>query len=193
MITQAQANAITALAEQKGISNAAAAAELGIDLGVTGTASENADPWAKFAKADSRIPMEKLADTLRREGGLSELEALQKAIHMNQNEPEAAAPLIAEETSRFEAEASRRAQQEWANTSEGIAAMGRLRTAQANAIATKAAEMRPELEARGLPPMTDDEVVTWVADMERKRAADAEAASLDANLAHIAAGEGEGA
>jgi hypothetical protein len=100
----------------------------------------------------------------------------------------AAKPLIDAETARYNERATAAARAEWANTSEGISTLGRVRQAQATAMKEQADSMRPELLARGLPAdsMSDSEVVGWVADMEQKRAADAEASSLEANLARVA-------
>jgi hypothetical protein len=190
MLTPQQANAVVEYAREHNITNEEAAARLNIDIGVPGKPPEP-NPWAKFVKPDSRIPMEKLADNLQRaaeETGkpISDVEALRQAIQMDGM---AAAPLIAEETARYDERANAAAQREFFNTPDGIAALGRMRQAQANALKERADAMRPELAARGLPveSMSDSEVVGWVNEMAEKRAADAEANSLQANLNHIAA------
>lgn len=154
-----------------------------------------ADPWAKFKAKDSRIDLEALSDSLKRNEGMSDLQALQTAIKMN---GEDAAPLVAAERQRFEERATAAAKQEFFNTPEGIEALGNERRAAAEALKQRADNMRPELAARGLPveDMSDADVVGMIEDMAEERAAVAAANSLEANLAHIAAqdtarGEGQ--
>lgn len=186
-LTAEQANAIVAYAKQHGVSDAEAAKALGVELGFNPEIGKT-DPWAKFVKQDTRIDLERLADYFQREDGVSEVEALKRAIQMNNSDPASAAPLVHAEADRFRARAEEAARAEWVNTPDGIAALGRMRQAQANALKERADSMRPELAARGLPVdgMSDNEVVGWVNDMAAQRAADAEANSLQANLDHIA-------
>jgi hypothetical protein len=194
MLTPEQANAIVDRAKAKGITNEEAAAELGIDLPGAMAKAATDDPWSKYVKADDRIPLQKVADHLMREDGIPEVAALKMAMQMD---ADAAKPLLDAEENRYDERATAAARAEWQNTAEGIATMGRIRQAHANALKTQAESMRPELEARGLPvdQMSDQEVVGWVEDMEEKRASVAEANSLDANLKRLAedeAREGEG-
>lgn len=142
-------------------------------------------PWADNVAADKRIDLEKLSDNIERAEGVSHTEALQRAIRMA---PADAAPLIAEEAKRFTDRAEAAARAEWANSTEGIAALGAERRAEEARIAETVANMRPELEARGYPVegLSDREILGMVNAEQARRAEAAQASDLQANLDAIA-------
>lgn len=197
-LTPAQADAIVNRMNETGEDGATAAAALGIDVSPSmsnfrtteATKGATDTPWAKNVVQDARIPLERLSDNIERAEGIPQDEALKKAIRMDGM---AAAPLIAEEDRRFAERAERAARHAWEQSAEGIEAMGRERQAEAAKQAERAAAMRLELQARGVPiddSTPDAEVLSIVEGVEAKHAAAREAADPAANLAAATKGSG---
>jgi hypothetical protein len=153
-------------------------------------AQESKAPWADSIPTDSRIPLEQVSDYLVRTEGLSQAEALKRAIRMPAAD---AAPLAAEEAKRFAESAELSAKKDWMTSPQGIEAMGRERQAQAAADAERAAAMKVELEARGIPvgDASTEEILGIVDSLAAEKAAEAEANSLAANIAAATGGDGQ--
>jgi hypothetical protein len=147
-------------------------------------------PWADKVATDKRIPLEQVADFIRRTEGVSQEEALRRAIR---TPAEDAAPLAAEEAKRFAERAELEAKRDWMTSPEGIEAIGRERQAQAAADAERAAAMKIELEARGIPvgDASTEEILGIVDGMAAEKVAVAEANDLQANIAAAMGGEGQ--
>jgi hypothetical protein len=147
-------------------------------------------PWADKVATDKRIPLEQVADFIRRTEGVSQEDALRRAIR---TPAEDAAPLAAEEAKRFAERAELEAKRDWMTSPEGIEAMGRERQAKAAADAERAAAMKIELEVRGIPvgDASTEEILGIVDGMAAEKAAVAEANDLQANIATAMGGEGQ--
>jgi hypothetical protein len=183
MNTAERANLATARIKA-GEDEATVLAELGFDAL---TEASHGSPWSKDTARDSRNTLEQAAGYLVRTEGLSDLDAIARAIRMPTDE---AIKLAANEASHFEAQAKARAEKNWANSPDGIAEAGRKRLAEQAAIAEKAKYLRPELEARGVPldGMTDAEVVAFVTESAEQQAEANDNNSLAANVAAATAG-----